>query len=62
LLEKARARPVAVEYTGPGLKGAAVSNVTKPAKLETGLAVQVPAFIAEGVGRVGEMQAKGLLY
>src|SRR5882757_1503631 len=32
----------------PGLKGATVSNVTKPAKLETGLVVQVPAFISEG--------------
>ena len=32
----------------PGLKGATVSNVTKPAKLETGLVVQVPAFITEG--------------
>jgi elongation factor P len=34
--------------TEPGLKGATVSNVTKPAKLETGLVVQVPAFITEG--------------
>lgn len=34
--------------TEPGLKGATVSNVTKPAKLETGLVVQVPAFINEG--------------
>jgi elongation factor P len=34
--------------TEPGLKGASVSNVTKPAKLETGLVVQVPAFIVEG--------------
>ena len=34
--------------TEPGLKGATVSNVTKPAKLETGLVVQVPAFIVEG--------------
>lgn len=34
--------------TEPGLKGATVSNVTKPAKLETGLMVQVPAFINEG--------------
>lgn len=34
--------------TEPGLKGATVSNVTKPAKLETGLTVQVPAFINEG--------------
>jgi elongation factor P len=30
------------------LKGATVSNVTKPATLETGLVVQVPAFINEG--------------
>src|SRR5215475_2509822 len=34
--------------TEPGLKGATVSNVTKPAKLETGLVVQVPPFISEG--------------
>lgn len=32
----------------PGLKGATVSNVTKPAKTETGLIVHVPAFINEG--------------
>ena len=37
-----------VVETEPGLKGASVSNVTKPAKLETGLVVQVPAFITEG--------------
>jgi elongation factor P len=34
--------------TEPGLKGSTVSNVTKPAKMETGLVVQVPAFIGEG--------------
>jgi len=34
--------------TEPGLKGATVSNVTKPAKTETGLVVQVPPFITEG--------------
>jgi len=34
--------------TEPGLKGASVSNVTKAAKLETGLVVQVPPFINEG--------------
>jgi elongation factor P len=34
--------------TEPSLKGATVSNVTKPAKLETGLVVQVPPFISEG--------------
>jgi elongation factor P len=37
-----------VVETEPGLKGASVSNVTKAAKLETGLMVQVPAFIVEG--------------
>jgi elongation factor P len=37
-----------VVETEPGLKGATVSNVTKPAKMETGLIVQVPAFITEG--------------
>jgi elongation factor P len=44
--------PATVEMTvietEPGLKGATVSNVTKPAKMETGLIVQVPAFIGEG--------------
>lgn len=34
--------------TEPGLKGATVSNVGKPAKMETGLVVSVPAFINEG--------------
>jgi elongation factor P len=37
-----------VVETEPGLKGATVSNVTKPAKLETGLIVQVPPFINQG--------------
>src|SRR5215471_10039685 len=37
-----------VVETEPGLKGASVSNVTKAAKLETGLEVQVPPFINEG--------------
>jgi elongation factor P len=37
-----------VMETEPGLKGATVSNVTKPAKMETGLVVQVPPFIIEG--------------
>ena len=37
-----------VVETEPGLKGASVSNVTKAAKLETGLVVQVPPFILEG--------------
>lgn len=37
-----------VVETEPGLKGASVSNVTKAAKTETGLVVQVPPFISEG--------------
>ena len=37
-----------VMETEPGIKGASVSNVTKPAKMETGLMVQVPPFINEG--------------
>ncbi|MGH9534021.1 MAG: elongation factor P [Terriglobales bacterium] len=44
--------PPAVELqvveTEPALKGATVSNVTKPATLETGLVVQVPPFISSG--------------
>jgi elongation factor P len=34
--------------TEPGLKSATASSVTKPAKTETGLVVQVPPFIHEG--------------
>ena len=37
-----------VMETEPSLKGATVSNVTKPAKMETGLVVQVPPFISQG--------------
>ena len=34
--------------TEPELKGATVSNVSKPAKLETGITIQVPPFIKQG--------------
>jgi elongation factor P len=37
-----------VTETEPGLKSATASSVTKPAKTETGLVVQVPPFINEG--------------
>jgi elongation factor P len=37
-----------VVQTEPGLKSATASSVTKPAKTETGLVVQVPPFISEG--------------
>jgi elongation factor P len=37
-----------VVETEPAIKGASVSNVGKPAKMETGLVVQVPPFISEG--------------
>jgi elongation factor P len=37
-----------VVETEPGLKSATASSVTKPAKMETGLMVQVPPFINEG--------------
>ena len=44
--------PTAVEMTvvetEPGIKSATASSVTKPAKTETGLMVQVPPFINEG--------------
>ena len=44
--------PLTVELTvietEPGLKSATASSVTKPAKMETGLVVQVPSFINEG--------------
>jgi elongation factor P len=37
-----------VVETEPGLKSATATNVTKAAKTETGLIVQVPPFISEG--------------
>jgi elongation factor P len=37
-----------VVETEPGIKSATASSVSKPAKLDTGLVVQVPAFINEG--------------
>jgi len=37
-----------VAETEPGIKGASVSNVTKAARMETGLMVQVPPFIETG--------------
>ena len=37
-----------VVETEPAIKGASVSNVGKPAKMETGLVVSVPPFINEG--------------
>jgi len=39
---------LAVVETEPAIKGSTVSNVGKPAKMETGLVVQVPPFINEG--------------
>jgi elongation factor P len=44
--------PAAVELTvaetSPGVRGDTVSNVTKPATLETGAVVQVPLFVNQG--------------
>jgi elongation factor P len=38
-----------VEYTEPGVRGNTASGaVTKPAKLETGIEIQVPVFVKEG--------------
>src|SRR6184192_3566822 len=39
---------LAVVETEPGVKGDTVSNVTKPATLETGAVVQVPLFVNVG--------------
>ena len=51
-------RPIGVELPAsviltvtesePGVKGDTVSNVMKPAKVETGLSVKVPMFVKEG--------------
>jgi elongation factor P len=44
--------PLAVELKvvqcDPGIKGASATSRTKPAKLETGLVVQVPEYLVEG--------------
>ena len=37
-----------VEDTAPGIKGATASNQIKPARLETGLVVNVPPFVNTG--------------
>ena len=39
---------LAVTETEPGIRGDTVSNVTKPATLETGAVVQVPLFVDRG--------------
>ena len=39
---------LAVAQTDPGVRGDTVSNVTKPATLETGAVVQVPLFVNPG--------------
>jgi elongation factor P len=39
---------LAVAETEPGVRGDTVSNVSKPAKLETGAVVQVPLFVNIG--------------
>lgn len=57
-VEMFEGRPVGIELplivelkvveTEPSIKGASVSNQSKPAKMETGLMVLVPPFINEG--------------
>jgi elongation factor P len=57
-VEMYEGRPVGIELpltvemkvleTEPAIKGASVSNVGKPAKMESGLIVSVPPFISEG--------------
>jgi elongation factor P len=37
-----------VVETEPAVKGDTVTNITKPAKLQTGLEVKVPPFVKEG--------------
>jgi elongation factor P len=37
-----------VTYTEPAARGNTATNVTKPATVETGAEIQVPAFIKDG--------------
>lgn len=39
---------LAVTQTDPGVKGDTVSNVSKPATVETGAVIEVPLFVNEG--------------
>ena len=48
IAEAARSVDLTVADTEPGVKGDTVSNVTKPATLETGAVVQVPLFVNIG--------------
>lgn len=67
-------KPVSVELpprvtlkvleTEPGIRNATATNVLKPAKLETGISVGVPAFISEGESIIvntetGEYMSRG---
>ena len=52
-----------VVETTPAIKGATASAQLKPAKLETGLVIQVPPFVAEGdkvrvITETGEYQSR----
>ena len=50
-----------VVETEPGAKGDTVSNVTKPAKLETGVVIQVPIFVNIGDRVKVDTRSKGYL-
>jgi len=47
-IELAPTVDLTVEDTAPGIKGATASNQIKPARLETGLVVNVPPFVNTG--------------
>lgn len=47
-LELPAAVELVIEETDPSIKGASASARTKPARLSTGLTVQVPEYIATG--------------
>lgn len=47
-IELPKAMDMEIIETDPGLKGDTVTNVTKSAKLSTGLEVQVPLFLNQG--------------
>src|SRR2546422_5074589 len=47
-----------VVETEPSIKGASATNVMKPAKLETGLVVQVPPFISRSEEHTSELQSR----
>ncbi|MDE9567367.1 elongation factor P-like protein YeiP, partial [Xenorhabdus bovienii] len=47
-LELPQTVDMVIDETSPGIKGASASARTKPAKMSTGLTIQVPEYLSSG--------------